>query len=72
MRLPKCGPIPPVTITANSRETFHERQQLPFKLPWAITIYETQRLTLPKAGMDSRLSEKAAGITCCNKQSSIT
>ena len=61
--LPKCVPIPPVTITSKSLETFHERQQLPLKLAWAITIYKSQGLTLPKAWIDIGPSEKAAGIT---------
>ena len=37
--LPKCVPIPPVTITSKSLETFYERQQLTLKLAWAITIH---------------------------------
>ena len=36
--LPKCVPIPFVAITSKSLETFHERQQLPLKLAWAIML----------------------------------
>ena len=47
--VPNCVPIPPVTATVNVGGVFHERQQVPLKLAWALTIHKSQGLTLKKA-----------------------
>ena len=44
-------------------ERCHERQQLPLKLAWALTIHKSQGLTLPKAVIDIGKSEKTPGIS---------
>ena len=61
--LPNIVPICPTTITADTFNGFHERQQIPLKLSWAITIHKSQGLALPKAWINLGTSEKTAGIT---------
>ena len=60
---PKRVPICPVTITLQMSATCHERQQLPLKLAWGLTIHKSQGLTLPKAVIDLGKSEITPGIS---------
>lgn len=60
---PNCVPICPVTVTTQSNDTFHERQQLPLRLAWSVTIHKSQGLTLPKAVIDIGRSERSPGTS---------
>lgn len=53
----------PITQISNSLGNRFERQQLPLRLAWAITIHKCQGLTLTKAWIDLGTSEKVAGLT---------
>ena len=58
-----CVPISPFTATLDIAGTRHERQQLPIRLSWAITIHKSQGLTLELAWIDVGKSERVSGIT---------
>ena len=60
---PLCIRICPITFTSQTEIGFHERQQLPRRLAWALTIHKSQGLTLPKAWIDIGKSERTAGVS---------
>ena len=61
--LHSCVPVCPVAVSAQISEGVHERQQLPLRLAYALTIHKSQGLTLPKAWVDIGKSEKTPGIS---------
>ena len=61
--LPKCVLIVPETYEPDLHGSSHERQQLLLKLSWAITIHESQGLTIDKALVDLGKSGKLTGLT---------
>lgn len=62
-KIQQCVPICPITITSNTLGNVNERQQLPLKLAWAMTIHKSQGLTLTNAWIDIGKSERTPGIS---------
>lgn len=58
-----CVPICPITVSSQTLDGLHERQQLLLKLAWAITISKSQGLTLPKAWIDIGKTERTTGVS---------
>ena len=56
-------PICPITVTSQTEGSYHERQQLPLRLAWALTIHKSQGLTLPKAWIDIGKTERTPGVS---------
>ena len=50
-------PIAPVTTSVHAGNSIKERQQLPLKLPWPLTIHKSPALTLHKARLCSSLKD---------------
>ena len=61
--LPRCVPICPITQVSQSLGYNAEKQQLPLRLAWAMTIHKCQGLTLEKAWIDLGKSENVTGMT---------
>ena len=59
---PQCVPIVPVRSNSDTLGSAYERQQLPLRLAWSITIHKSQGLTLSKAWIDLGTTEKVAGL----------
>lgn len=62
-KFPRCVPISPVTQVSQNVGQRCERQKLPLRLAWAMTIHKSQGLTLKKAWVDLGTSEKTSGMT---------
>lgn len=62
-RFSRCVPICPATQLSQNLGERCERQQLPLKLGWALTIYKCQVLSLRKAWVKLGKQEKTSGMT---------
>ena len=47
-----CVPICPITVSSQSLYGFHERQQVPLRLAYALTIHKSQPRTYNDQSMD--------------------
>ena len=56
-------PIIPITASLDLNAVVHERQQVPLRLSWAMTIHKSQGLTLEKAWIELGKTEKISGLS---------
>ena len=61
-KLERCLPILPIIAQSDNRNDTLERQQLPLKLCYAMTIHKAQGLTLGKVQIDLGKQESVAGL----------
>ena len=59
----QCVPICLITIISDTLGHVNERQQLPLKLSWAMTIHKSHGLTLTNAWIDTGKNETFPGIS---------
>lgn len=60
--IPRRVPISPLINSSDTLGSFFERQQLPLKLSWKITIHKSQGLTLDQAWEYFGETEKVVGL----------
>ena len=68
---PLCVPTYPVTVASQTEVGFHERQQLPHRLAWTLTIHRSHGFTLRNAWIDIGKSERTAGVMAISRAKTL-